>query len=163
MARQTCVFDSNLCILFTSGRRRGQAIKSESDEKEEDDINDSDSSDLGPPAVSAIFAGARPSHTVSDDGDDDNQDENSSGAEDDNNDFIVEDGDADVPELPTVFSMGTFQVQLAPFRVPSVMFTNSVISLAGSFAPLQSDLSTVCSLSGARTTSATLVYGKSLK
>lgn len=158
------MFDSNLCILFTSGRRRGQAVKAESDEKEEDDINDSDSSDQGPPAVSAIFSGARPSHTVSDDGDDDNQDEDTSGAEDDNSDFIVEDGDAeDVPELPTVFSMGTFQVQLPPFCVPFVMFTNSVTSLAGSFAPLQSNLSTVCPLSGARTTSATLVYGKSLK
>jgi hypothetical protein len=108
------VFGLNLSCLSTSGRRQGQATTSESDEDdEEDDANDSESFGLGHPAKPAVFAGARLSRMVSDD--DANQDEDVS-EDNDDNDFIVEDdGAEDVPELPTMFSMGTFQVRLTDF------------------------------------------------
>lgn len=55
-----------------------------------------------------MLAGARPTIVISDD--DNNVDEDNSENEG-GSDFIVEDGDTEgVPELPIMFSMGTFQV-----------------------------------------------------
>ncbi|KAF8495624.1 hypothetical protein JB92DRAFT_2747549 [Gautieria morchelliformis] len=103
-------------------RRRGQIAISES----EHDSDGSESTDPRGPAESEVFAGARPTRIILDH-DDDNLDEGASEEKNDS-DFIVEDDGAEgVPELPTMFSMGTFQDLSHHFKVICQLFVHLAV------------------------------------
>ncbi|KAF8590620.1 hypothetical protein K439DRAFT_1657365 [Ramaria rubella] len=97
-------------------RRKGQVSDTASAD-EEDDTTGSESSHSAPSVTSQYFEGAHPMHPSNDS---DDQDQNE--AEDD---FIVEDDDAEnIPELPTMFSMGTFQDFSHHFKVICQLFVH---------------------------------------
>ncbi|KAI1795783.1 hypothetical protein LXA43DRAFT_989531 [Ganoderma leucocontextum] len=91
-------------------KKRGETIQSESEGEDEEEEE------------AAPFAGARP-----DNGAEDSDGEEDAEEEEEEDTFIVEDGSAQVVDLPAEFSMGTYQDLLHHFKIVCQMYVHILV------------------------------------
>lgn len=95
----------------TTGKKRGEAIKSDSEDEDEDEEENN----------AAPFAHARPPGNADDD------EEEEVGDEDEDDTFIVEDDVSQAIELPAEFSMNSYQDLLHHFKIVCQLFVHMAV------------------------------------